>query len=343
MSSFADVIINQLERYAGEKKIGTKFSFILCPFHSESTPSGRIRHDPSKDGIGNFKCYGCGRRASWNEIAAALGLQQFKSAGETLDGSVPHIDTTRYKEQFLGTSTASNVEHEDLLMFDLSHSLAEELGLKDNQWRGYDIDWLREAVQARICYAVKAERHYLWLPVMINSEVKGYIKAQFHKPYSKKVPSYLNAPGSWSLTHGLFPFDLAVSTMRELNRKTMVLVEGPRDALRLVHFGIPAVCILGTHSWTDAKSRLLEFAGVERVVLMMDGDDAGRNATYLLTNGHYPESPEQKVFNGLESVFDLKTVRLWNFDVPEDFPEKAFDPGNMPTSLLRKVKANMLV
>lgn len=343
MSSFADVIINQLERYAGEKKIGTKFSFILCPFHSESTPSGRIRHDPAKDGIGNFKCYGCGRRATWNEIAAALGLQQFKSAGETLDGSVPHIDTTRYAEQFLGTKSASNVEHEELLTFDLSLSLAEELGLQNNQWRGYDLLWLREVIGARICYAVKAERHYLWLPVRMQGEVKGYIKAQFHKPYSKKVPSYLNAPGSWSLTHGLFPFDPAVALMRELNLKTMLLVEGPRDALRLIRFGIPAVCILGTHSWTDAKSRTLEFAGVERIVLMMDGDAAGQNATFLLTNGFYQEAPEQRVFAGLQDVFDLKVVRLWNFEVPDGFAEDAFDPGNMPAFLLKKVKTKLLI
>src|SRR5690606_7832235 len=88
----------------------------------------------------------------------------------------------------------------------------------------------------------------LWLPVKVNNQTKGYIKARLKK--QEGMTSYINAPGKWSLTYGLFPYDYAVDVMAQLDLSTMALVEGPRDALRLLSEGIPACAMLGTQSWS---------------------------------------------------------------------------------------------
>lgn len=71
--------------------------------------------------------------------------------------------------------------------------------------------------------------------------------------------------------------------------KYIILVEGLRDALYLHDNGIECVvCIFGTKSVN--KENILDhlmpymLAGVEKVFLMFDGDDAGRSATKHITS-----------------------------------------------------------
>ena len=58
---------------------------------------------------------------------------------------------------------------------------------------------------------------------------------------------------------------------------TIVLVEGFWSVLRLHQYGIPCVALMGV-SISDAQIELLKKAGIECVVVVMDGDDAGRKA-----------------------------------------------------------------
>lgn len=338
-----DHVLSELHKVQGAK-VGQTHTFILCPFHHEKTPSGRIFHNPMRHNVGRFKCYGCGRTASWNEVAELLGLEPVgtqKDRPKELD--VPKTNTALYEHALLPPKKPvkpvkdGETEYEDLF-FDLNDYNATKVGLKDNLWRGYDIDFLRQVVKARILYSEEYERFYVWLPVHVNRRLKGYIKAQLVKPKSKKVPSYMNASGSWSLTHGLFPFDPAIKLMKSLGLKTVILVEGPRDALRLIRAGIPAMSMLGTHSWSNQKTRLLEFAGVERLVLFLDGDAAGKNATRFLRTGYRVATDTIKAINPLGDTFDLKIVRLWNARIPDDHPEPKLDPGNVPERFLNKLK-----
>jgi hypothetical protein len=100
------------------------------------------------------------------------------------------------------------------------------------------------------------------------------------------------------------------------------------------------MCILGTQSWSDNKAKLLELAGVETVVLLMDGDCAGIDATYML-------KPK------LIQMFKVKVIKLWKLTgspyiqfKDEEYPSKAakkadvtlWDPGNCPEWILKKVK-----
>ncbi len=242
-----ELVVSQL---AGVRKstVGDS-TFILCPFHSEKTPSGRVFHSPMSKTPGYFKCYGCGHTASWNELAEVLNLKKFGWSKPT------------ERTSFDITPKVEEVVNSDLQLSPLPSGKV---------WRGFKTDILTT-------FGCKLARrwgtNFVFMPVIVSSELRGYILGRIRKVEGET--SYINAPGGWSKDYGLFPYHI----IQERSCKTVVLVEGPRDALRLLQEGIPALAILGTQSWSKVKTRSLELLGVERVILCFDGDSAGLVAT----------------------------------------------------------------
>lgn len=329
----SDFISQQLASVPGPKKsMGSNSTFILCPYHSEKTPSARVFHDN-----GYLRCYGCGASKAYSVWSKEYGLMKMGKDRLPENGEVPK---SRFLDKLLNSPTAdasegdSEAKLEDLRLFDFDSPVAGKIGVS-RKWRGFSVRFLRDSIGARLAYREDNGRHYVWLPVWVRGRLRGFILATLKKA-EKGRPSYLNAPGKWSLRYGLFPLDSALFLMEEKSLSTLVIVEGPRDALRLIRMGIPAVSMLGTHSWTDTKSRILELSGIKTIVLMLDGDQAGKKATRFLKTGKRTPN-EEPVIKPLSSFFKVKTVRLWNLEVPEDFPESAYDPGNMPEELINNI------
>jgi 5S rRNA maturation endonuclease (ribonuclease M5) len=318
-----DHVIRELNQYSGPKKsAGSESTFVLCPFHSENTPSGRIFHSQSTKSPGYFRCYGCGKKAPWDEVAPKLGLKPYQWAKP----SVQYAYALRKRDEQVVRK----------LKF---------CPLPANKvWRGIKTNFLLR-FGAQMCIAlyddgIKSAK-MLYFPVMVKSELRGYIRARVRKVEDK--PSYLNAPGPWSHDYGLFMYDYAVDLMIRLGLKTIVLCEGPRDAIRLNSLRIPAIAILGTTSWSKRKSQLVEMTGAKVVILAFDGDDAGLKAIELV-------QPE------LESMIKVKIFDLTAEDSPywpyrdEDEPSKAakaagvdlWDPGNMPIRKVKELRACLI-
>lgn len=303
-------VIAQLATYAGAKKTLAGSTLVLCPYHNEATPSFRIFHSPATKSPGYGKCYGCGASHKWDEFADKLGLKPIAYSKPT----EMFTSSLRIKE---------DVEQEELKFFELP---------ENKTWRGIKTNFLRE-VGAKRC-VTQWGTSFVYLPVMARQRLRGYVKARMRKEEDK--PSYINSKGSWSQDAGLFLYDYAVREQPSY----VVLVEGPRDGLRLNYLGIPTMSILGTQSWSAKKSRLLELSGVTTVVLCMDGDDAGIAA-------------DTKITEHLTSFVKVRTFSLHGKDSPyyafrnEDEPSKAakakgvtlWDPGNMPLRKVRELKA----
>lgn len=326
-SSKLAFVLDQLSQYPGLKKEGEGSTFVLCPYHSENTPSARIFHSQESKSPGYLKCYGCGGKGNWDTIAPLLGLKPFvrqKPADEFANLSMLELADRHKKSK----DTQEEIEFSPLP--------------KGKKWRGIKTNLLR-ALGAKICRIKHPEYGWLkpkiYLPVFVNDKLRGYVKARFRK--HEEYPSYINSNGPWSKTHGLFPFDFAIKLARKIGSETVVLVEGPRDALRLLQAGIPAMCILGTQSWAANKSKILELAGIETVILLMDGDCAGIDAS-------------EKLIAKLESMFTVIELKLWSMKGSpyKDFahkkdPSKAakkagvslWDPGNCPDWILSKIKS----
>jgi hypothetical protein len=319
---------DQLRQYSGPKKEQGSTIFVLCPFHAEKTPSFRIFASDTTQNPGFGKCYGCGGKGGWDKIAPLIGLKPYKRE--------------KPQEEYANFNLLPDEAPEAEVVEDFVQEEFEFRELpKGKVWREISTDLLID-IGAKACTPIHPEhgrlKPRLWLPVHINGELRGYIKARYRK--HPEYPSYINAKGQWSKTHGLFPFDPAIKLMRKLGSRTIVLVEGQRDALRLLAMGIPAMCILGTQSWSDTKAKLLELAGVRRLILFMDGDDAGIGATEML-------KPR------LVHMFKVTVIKLWSLRgspylkfEDEENPSKAakaagvslWDPGNAPEWILHKIK-----
>lgn len=322
-------IQQQLQSVPGPKKTSGNSTYILCPYHSEKTPSARVFHDN-----GYLRCYGCGASKSYNVWSKEYGLTRMGKHNLPVTGEVPK---GRFLTDLLSSSAATITDTaaslDDLEFHDIDSELGKQLGVA-RKWRSFRSKWLSDTVGAKLVRDENSGRHYVWLPVHVRGKLRGHVLAQLRKPKDKTIPSYLNASGKWSLRYGLFPLDPSIALMQQLGLHTLVVVEGPRDALRLLSLGIPAVSMLGTHSWTDLKSRMLELCGVERVVLMLDGDPAGRNATRFLKTGKRTPTSEPSI-TPLPNQFKVRTVKLWNLEVPEG--DEKPDPGNLDESTLLEI------
>jgi len=307
-----EFVVNQLNSYSGvKKKINEHSIFIPCPFHSEKTPSGRIFYSPNSRSPGYFKCYGCGATSKWDDLAPRIGLKAFAHQKPSV----------QYTHKVLTKEDSEKRKKDNLTFSPLP---------KNKLWRKIPTNLLID-IGAAVCKQSWSDEKFVFLPVEIRGELKGYIKARL-----KKIPgetSYINSTGGWSAQSGLFPYDYSVRMMRAQGLNYLVLVEGPRDALRLLNLKIPAVAVLGTQSWSPVKSRNLELSGAKYVVLMMDGDDAGKRA-------------EDLILPTLKGMMETRVFSLRGKDSPyhefedEDEPSKAakskgvtlWDPGNCPQS-----------
>lgn len=315
-----DHVLRELSHYSGKKKPGPGSTFVACPFHSENTPSGRIFHAPDTRSPGYFRCYGCGKKAQWDELAPKLGLKPYQWA--------PPTDQYAY-----ALRAREETKDRKLVFYPLPGGKV---------WRQIRTDFLL-TIGARMCRVIYPDgvrsQKMLYFPVMVKGELRGYIRARTRKVADK--PSYLNAPGDWSHDYGLFLYDQAVALMLKLGLTTIVLCEGPRDALRLQTLGIPAIAILGTQSWSKRKSQMIELTGATRVVLAMDGDDAGLAAIELIKPLLHQMVQQVRVLNltGKDSPY-------WKFR-NEDEPSKAakargvdlWDPGNMPIEKVEELRS----
>jgi DNA primase len=60
-------------------------------------------------------------------------------------------------------------------------------------------------------------------------------------------------------------------------KKHLIVVEGYFSVMRLFELGVPAVALMGS-TLSAAQIALLHGAGVKYLTVLLDGDEAGRNA-----------------------------------------------------------------
>lgn len=179
-----------------------------------------------------------------------------------------------------------------------------------DKWRGVGADLMWE-LGAREGLDATGARVVL-LPVKVGGELVGGVKALFHRG----KPSYLSSPGTWVKDYGLFPYDY-VRGMK--NSKSLAVVEGPRDALRLIRDGFPALAVLGANNWSPIK-RDLVLGLSPNPLIMMDGDKAGRLAAQSIAS----------------SLTEAKVVDLSSISAKLG---RKVDPANMPGRYVKILKA----
>jgi DNA primase len=99
----------------------------------------------------------------------------------------------------------------------------------------------------------------------------------------RRHPKQVKLYGKWKLPSAL-PKSLLLYNFHRVSsytHKALVIVEGPWAVMRLAQLNIPAVALLGIHLSSTQRDLLRTF---QHVILMLDGDCAGRGATTRIRN-----------------------------------------------------------
>jgi DNA primase len=296
-------IVELVGRYVRLQPAGSSFKG-LCPFHQEKTPSFHV--NPARQ---SYKCFGCGEGGDAISFLMELENLTFPEAMETLARALD-IDLAKFLqpgedegekrayhraneaacEAFvaafhdprLGKAArdylqARGFAAEVLDRFDVGWAPGGDWLLSELDRRGVGEDLAINAGlvrrnEGRPPFAYFRER--IMFPIRnIARQVAGF----GGRLIDQGEPKYLNSADSPHFTKGklLYGFDSARMVMARA--KTAVLVEGYLDLIALAQAGVAnAVATCGT-AFTAEQARLLR-RGARRVVMLFDGDRAGRKA-----------------------------------------------------------------
>lgn len=313
----------------------------LCPFHDDHTPSMVVYPDRQ-----TFRCWACSTggdcftwvmefdkvefREALETLAKRAGLEMPTFAGRRQESAVAKADVLDV------LAWAENEFHRCLLDSQIAAPAREYLkergfndetiakfklgfGPNDGQWlmaRGRNKFSIESMETARLIkksddgagtYTFFGLRNRVLFPIRNDKgrcvSFGGRVLPQFAEP---GVGKYINGLDSevYSKSNLLFGFDAAREGIRKT--QTAVIVEGYTDVLIPHQFGVTNVVgVCGTALTQAHIDRLKRFAS--RIVLMFDGDEAGRNAT------------DKALANFLSENIDLRVLVLPDSQDPDEF------------------------
>lgn len=317
---------------------GAEFK-CLCPFHDDHSPSLVVYPDRQ-----TFRCWACSTGGDCFTWVMEFDKVEFREALETLAKraglEMPTFTGRRPENAVAKTDVldllawAENEFHRCLLDSQMAAPAREylkergftdetiakfKLGFapSDGQWiiaRGRGKFSLEPMETARLIKkSDEGDGYYQFFRNRVLFPIRndkgrcvsfgGRVLPQFAQP---GVGKYINGLESdvYSKSNLLFGFDAAREGIRKA--QTAVIVEGYTDVLIPHQFGVTNVVgVCGTALTQAHIDRLKRFA--QRIVLMFDGDEAGRNAA------------ERALANFLGENIDLRVLVLPNDQDPDEF------------------------
>lgn len=272
------IIVAELSRFMKTKVDNKMRVSIPCPFHKETMPSLYINLDPKnrRAPIGGFFCFGCkastAKNGGWNGLAKLLGLAEIDGSMSQITTYVPRLVDEKIFDPHSGWTLDDLLEEWDC---GFATPWPRDLG-----WRGLP-GWLVNVVGGMLAFDEHQDHQVCLLPQYNGDTLVGAVKAVCRVKKTTRV-KYLSSPGTWVKTDALMFFHIVQAMLAVRTDRSVFLVEGSRDALRLIGCGFPALAILGTNNWGEDKRDLLMTLDPDRVFLAFDNDNAGRDATKLV-------------------------------------------------------------
>ncbi|MDP8256185.1 MAG: DNA primase [Candidatus Alcyoniella australis] len=325
-------IVQVVSEHLTLKKAGRNWRAV-CPFHPDKDPSLVV--SPERQ---TFHCFGCGEGGGPIHFVMKITGMSFpeavRSLAERVGIEVPESNAQSRRrgerdlllavnaetEGFFTASLADNGHGKHVREYLAARGISDELvkrfslGFAPNSWEGLvrhlrsrKADLKRAEVLGLIGVSRRGSlvdkfRNRVMIPIR---DVQGRCVGFGGRALGDDEPKYLNSQESelYHKSRVLFGLDTAREAIRQTKRA--VVVEGYFDSLALAAHGIgEAVATCGT-ALTEDHARLLS-RYTERIVLLFDGDAAGRKAAWrtmelfldkpqqplvvLLPQGHDPDS-----------------------------------------------------
>lgn len=277
MASY-DQVKNALEDISDIIKVifKTEYALVQCPFHKngqETNPSLMVNLTNTRFDVGFSYCLSCGAKHKWADLCVALDIDEVDTKTSSHKYSANNqftIKPLKVTKPLLQAQTTLTT----------SWNPAES-------WRGIHGQLLANLGASLKLDSFTKDKQIV-LPCAVAGKVVGNINAFLQKRSKGQGSSYINSPGSW-VKEALFPYDYVASLLQQ-TKGPVCLVEGPRDALNLIQYGISALAILGCTNWSSKCIPLLLalFPNATKLIIMMDNDEAGQKATTTITQDLAP-------------------------------------------------------
>ena len=288
-------IVEVISEYLPLKRVGNSYA-ARCPFHPDDTPSFYV--SPSK---GIWKCFGCGKGGDAIKFVAEYENLSYLEAAKLLaerynldvdfgdaEEEGRYYSALRKINLFYGEELVRSKEARDFLVKErgFAPSVVKEFGL-GFAGDGYrSVDFARkegifeDLLELKHFYRNAYGRYRDFFHDRVTIPIKNLLSkvvAFGGRSLKGEQPKYKNSPNSaiFQKEKTLFGLDRAKDYARD--RDFLILVEGYFDVIRLQSVGFGnTLAPLGT-SLTFHHARVISKLA-KRVVLLFDGDAAGRRA-----------------------------------------------------------------
>lgn len=271
MSTPREIIIAEIRSAGIPHRISSKDIFIRCPFHHDSQPSLGIHLS------GNYAhCLGCKWTGNWDQVAEKLKLRALDS--EQIDADL----------QLIKDDLEILIQKSQPAKLPISGHLVPW----NKDWRGIPKEVLKPL--AYEWYDQASMGYRILFPLKQRGELVGWTSRAVDNIQPKH--KHLHFMSALSL---LFPFDYVA---KHFSKETVILVEGPHDALAGITMGVPTLSIMGTGAWSEWKATFV-CSTYNKAVILMDGDEAGRSASL-------------RIHTSLSNLMEVQIISLHEGDDP---------------------------
>jgi len=340
-------IVNYVQRFVPSlKKAGRNYK-ACCPFHNEKTPSFVV--NPERQ---TWRCFGaCAEggdlftfaqkangwdfREALRELGQEAGVQVRPQTAEQKSRS-EHLDRLRgllaaaaehYHSHLLGAEglgAFSYVRDKRGLTEDTIKRF--QIGYAPNRWEGL-LKMLRglgygeaEIIEAGL--AIRSERGRVYdrfrqrMMIPIRDERGRVVGFGGRVLDPQDHPKYINSPQTplFDKSRLLFGLDRARRAIRDT--ETVVIVEGYLDVIQAHQAGYRNVVAQMGTAMTEAQVRLVAPRHARKIVMALDADEAGQNATRRSLE--VARQTLAKDFAGKLSV-DVRILQIPAGKDPDDF------------------------
>ncbi len=335
-------IVDVASRYMTLTRRGGSF-WACCPFHSEKTPSFSIKQDGQF-----FKCFGCGESGNVFSLLRKLENIDFITAVEMLckmyniepPKQEDNAEAVARKKQrdniYKILKSATEFYHNNLInnpnslqakylnTRKLSQDMIEKfqigasLNYDDLPQHLLKLGYKREDMLAAGVVGKNSNNDGLYdfygkrliFPIFNGfGDVVGYSgRSVEQSPDHTKYKNTTQTP-VFNKSEILFAYNFVRELKKSHMLDTIIIVEGHIDAIACHQVGITnTIACMGTALTTQHARKIKQLA--DNVILCLDGDSAGKNATY-------------KAIDVLKEVgLNVRVVRLMGAKDPDEYIKK---------------------